>query len=217
MIRTTLIDATREGASTNGNPKWALLTTDGTYHTQADAACSYDVDNLRREAARTGDNTPGILVTLYTTKAGRVWGIDRGHTPATMVVTVKGGNGKRAPWDNGMSDGHPHFRVRFTVEERSWTIDYWGATTDTAETVAARPGDVVECVDSDANAGRESFRDFCDDLGYNEDSRKAHRTWVACKRVAARWDQLLGGWTIGRDNGGEIATHDGRVVIEHNA
>ena len=32
----------------------------------------------------------------------------------------------------------------------------------------------------DAQAGRESFEDFCSSFGYDEDSRKAEMTWRAC-------------------------------------
>lgn len=215
-IRTTLYGAERNGASVNGNPKWTLATADGVFHTQADAACSYDVDNLRREADHAKETgAEGINVTLYTTaRAGRVWRIDRGHTPDTLRVTVRDGNGKRAPWAPWDTDGsHPHFRVTFTCEDRRYTIDFWGSSASTAASEQAAAHGIVECVDNDANAGRESFRDFCDEHGYDEDSRKAHATWVACKRVAARWERLLGGRELARDESGELVPAPGGVAL----
>ena len=35
----------------------------------------------------------------------------------------------------------------------------------------------------DAQSGRESFADFCANLGYDEDSRKAEETWRACADI----------------------------------
>lgn len=42
----------------------------------------------------------------------------------------------------------------------------------------------------DADAGSQSFRDFCSDFGENEDSMTAHRTWKACKASAVKFRKL---------------------------
>lgn len=70
-VRTTLIGTRRLNCSSNGNPRFELITTDGRFTTQSDAACSYDVDNIAR---RIPDN--GLSVLLRTTPAGRVWSIE---------------------------------------------------------------------------------------------------------------------------------------------
>lgn len=72
-IATDLFSATRLTNSVNGNPRFDLHTSDGTYRTQSDASCSYDVDNITRTIPR-GETIP---VTLHTTPAGRVWNIER--------------------------------------------------------------------------------------------------------------------------------------------
>jgi hypothetical protein len=41
--------------------------------------------------------------------------------------------------------------------------------------------DVVECLLSDAQAGAQSFEDFCSDFGYDVNSREAERTHNACR------------------------------------
>ena len=43
----------------------------------------------------------------------------------------------------------------------------------------------------DAEAGAQSFEDFCADLGYDTDSRKAEKTWQACKVTAVGLSQLF--------------------------
>lgn len=70
-VETDLYGAERLPNSTNGNPRFTLLTGDGSYRTQADAACSYDVDNITRRIPDGGS----IRVQLRATPTGRVWDI----------------------------------------------------------------------------------------------------------------------------------------------
>lgn len=72
-IETTLFACKRTGASVNGNPKFELTTRHGTFKTQSDAACAYDVENIGRKIPSNGD---GLAVVLTMTKAERVWRID---------------------------------------------------------------------------------------------------------------------------------------------
>ncbi len=67
QVTTKLLGARRLGVSAYGNPTWTLDTEAGTFKTQADAACGYDVDNYARKAP--------IMVTLTMTASDRVYGI----------------------------------------------------------------------------------------------------------------------------------------------
>ncbi len=51
---------------------------------------------------------------------------------------------------------------------------------------------VLECLILDASAGLETFETFCDDMGYDEDSRKAYRIWEACRNTESKLRRLLG-------------------------
>jgi len=55
------------------------------------------------------------------------------------------------------------------------------------------PGTVLDSLVSDASVGGESFEDFCADLGYDTDSRKAHTTWEACRATVDQLTTFLGG------------------------
>jgi hypothetical protein len=65
-------------------------------------------------------------------------------------------------------------------------IGHNGAEPTTAE--------VVECLASDASLidNAPTFADFCAELGYDEDSRKAERTYGQCKRQAESFRRLMG-------------------------
>jgi hypothetical protein len=58
--------------------------------------------------------------------------------------------------------------------------------------VPPRLVEVLSCLVSDANTGRGSFEDYCNDFGVDPDSRKEHATWLACKQTATELDALLG-------------------------
>lgn len=52
--------------------------------------------------------------------------------------------------------------------------------------------EVLACLFDDAQAGSESFDDFCSNLGYDNDSLKALDTYRACMDTAQRLRRALG-------------------------
>lgn len=66
---------------------------------------------------------------------------------------------------------------------------------------APEVADVLECMASDSAAAGiatssgdapSDFADWCSEYGYDTDSRKAHRTYIICKRQAERLRKFLG-------------------------
>ena len=51
---------------------------------------------------------------------------------------------------------------------------------------------VLECLQSDARAGNQSFEYFCGDFGYDTDSRRAEATWKACRKTHKELTRLFG-------------------------
>jgi hypothetical protein len=86
-----------------------------------------------------------------------------------------------------------HFKVRLTRRvdgsRRQLTTVFSQGSAHTSE---PSPADVLSCLIGDAFYGRQSFDDFCSDLGYDNDSRRAERTWRACKATAPKVDRFLG-------------------------
>ena len=53
--------------------------------------------------------------------------------------------------------------------------------------------DFLGCIALDARcADGVSFQEYCDDIGDNNDSIKAYRTYLACKKMAEKLKLLLG-------------------------
>ena len=46
------------------------------------------------------------------------------------------------------------------------------------------------CFLGDAISGSQSFEVFCDEMGYDEDSRKAEKIWKACQEATQKADNL---------------------------
>lgn len=93
---------------------------------------------------------------------------------------------------DGVSTDMDHWKVRLTRPRRSMTILFsMGKGHNGAEPTAA---DVLDCLASDASSvDTNSFEDWCADLGYDVDSRKAERTYRECKRQAEKLSHFLGG------------------------
>ena len=54
--------------------------------------------------------------------------------------------------------------------------------------------EVLDCLASDASGvdGCRDFADWCNEYGYEVDSRKAEKTWQACRHQTTRLENFLG-------------------------
>lgn len=50
---------------------------------------------------------------------------------------------------------------------------------------------VLECLASDVSCSQGSFKEFCSGLGYNEDSRKAEKMFIACRNIKNKLSKIL--------------------------
>lgn len=80
-------------------------------------------------------------------------------------------------------------RLAIDRGKRPLTVAYRTGT-DIGENFTA--GDVLEAVLSDAKDGDLTFEEFCGEFDYDEDSRRAERTWQACQDVLGRLRTWLG-------------------------
>lgn len=88
-------------------------------------------------------------------------------------------------WHSGT---HP-YRVTLKYQRRQLTTSFFMGPANEEEPTAAS---VLHCLIGDVSAGELSFEEFCSDLGYEEDSRKAERIWKACAAMAPKVKRFLG-------------------------
>lgn len=99
--------------------------------------------------------------------------------------------GSSMPWDK-LDDWQKKatgYRCTLRYQGRRYTIDFFMGPAHTDEPDGAG---VLDCLLSDAQLGTEDFAEFCQNLGYDEDSRKAERMHKACEKTAAKLERLLG-------------------------
>lgn len=86
--------------------------------------------------------------------------------------------------------GARHFKVKLTMDGREMTVPRFSQ--GSAHKRPPTAADVLYCVISDANAGELSFEEFCADLGYDTDSRKAEQVWLSCREMVRPVREFLG-------------------------
>lgn len=60
-----------------------------------------------------------------------------------------------------------------------------------ARPVAPHPADALQCLLLDSSASEQTFASWCDELGYDSDSRKAYATYEACQQSADKLAKLF--------------------------
>jgi hypothetical protein len=79
--------------------------------------------------------------------------------------------------------------VTLTYARRKLETDYWMGTGLTGEPTAV---DVLGSLLLDASIGGQSFEDYCQEFGADEDSRSEYRAWEACRDIGPRLRKFLG-------------------------
>lgn len=109
------------------------------------------------------------------------------------TYTVQDGKRVTMTYDQvGVADGAPdwakqQWNITLRHGRKRMTFPYYGGG------MASDPSadDVVETLTLDGYALSVSFDDWCDEYGYDTDSRSAFQTYKACRRLGERFARLL--------------------------
>lgn len=85
-------------------------------------------------------------------------------------------------------DGARHWKFTIARGEQQHIGHY---SQGSAHTRAPDMLDVLECLLSDAQLAEYDFDEFCNEMGYDTDSRRAERVHRACKQTAAGMSRLF--------------------------
>lgn len=92
---------------------------------------------------------------------------------------------KRDEWQQNAND----WRITLSYKGRRHSFDFWqGVGIKNAPDAAG----VLECLLSDAQSAGDGFDEFCANMGYDSDSRKAERIYKACEKTHERLSVLFG-------------------------
>lgn len=99
------------------------------------------------------------------------------------------------------SDGWEATKFALTIKRSDGRVMRrvsWRQGTGVKTHPSESPADVMWALIHDARCGDTSFDEFCQELGYESDSRKAYGAWKACRRTRDRLTEFLGedGWNV---------------------
>lgn len=100
-----------------------------------------------------------------------------------ITSTIRYGNNVTEP-DEWQRKSNP-WTVTLRYQGRQFTFPFWSITEPSTFGAA-------HCILSDAIGDDPFFEAWADDYGYDTDSRKAERVWLAVRRNAKRTRTLLG-------------------------
>lgn len=91
---------------------------------------------------------------------------------------------KGFPFESKDINYHGHFKINLSTELGNESFDFYGSASDAGKHKTVMSEDellnALECIISDALSGIYSFEEFCAELGYDEDSRRAEKIHKAC-------------------------------------
>jgi hypothetical protein len=106
------------------------------------------------------------------------------------VKCVVVGDAKK-PWDkrNEWQRNANGFRVRMTAHGRRMELDFY-----MGQGIGREPNaeDVLECLQSDSRVMGQDFEEWCSDLGYDTDSRKAEQIYRETDKQTRRVFRFMG-------------------------
>lgn len=89
---------------------------------------------------------------------------------------------------------HNEFRVTVQTPRARTSFKFYGSHVDwQANKTDLQGNDLINafyCFISDAASGNESFDEFCGNMGYDTDSREAHKIYKACRRSLDNYNKI---------------------------
>lgn len=88
-------------------------------------------------------------------------------------IKIKLSNTKECPWKHAVGHNN-HYKITFKNFNGSYSHDFWQSIIASEEGTAPTAYDIIACLVWDTP---ESFEEFCCEMGYDPDSRRAEKIW----------------------------------------
>lgn len=109
------------------------------------------------------------------------------HVGTVSVSSEYLGN-KESSW----GDNWNNHKITIRHDGRSCSFDFWASIANPEVRTVSDLGNAVFCFLSDAESGKMDFSEFCNEFGYDEDSRRSEKTWNACKKSLSAAERVFG-------------------------
>ena len=110
-------------------------------------------------------------------------------TYKNFKITAEFGGLKFASWDE-YNDRHNKVTIKNLENGKRTSFDFWGSIKNPSLESDYDLLNAFYCFVSDALIGTYSFEDFCRNFGHDEDSRRAEKTWKACKKSLGKFERV---------------------------
>jgi hypothetical protein len=117
-----------------------------------------------------------------------------------LNLSVRKAIPQKAPlWTDNEKEYGIHYAVSLSnISGKHYDFDYWGSVKDKEDNKGATHYSILACLDTQL-AG-ESYEEFCDNYGYDTDSRRAMRTYKAVLKQIEGLKKVLTTEAIGELN-----------------
>lgn len=96
---------------------------------------------------------------------------------------------KAAPFDS--NNTNQNTIIVTNCDTRKWTMfDFWGSRVNPEINSRADAINAFECFLSDVDVGNMTFEEFCNEFGYDTNSRKAKKIHRLCQKSAKKFDRI---------------------------
>ncbi len=111
-----------------------------------------------------------------------------------LAITSTFKNSKLAPWDEKQQNYNNHVITVTNAEtKQKISFEFWGSIMNPEIKTENELLNAFYCFVSDAVSGNDTFENFCRELGYNEDSITAEKTWKTCKKSSEKLNKIYNG------------------------
>jgi hypothetical protein len=102
-------------------------------------------------------------------------------------VTTTLANSKKPEWSNG---NHNHYKVKIAKDRKSLSFDFFGSMADFEKGIHPTIKEALYCFALDCSLGKQSFKDFCADMGASTDSIHNLKMWRSCVKSAKNAERV---------------------------
>ena len=84
------------------------------------------------------------------------------------------------------------YKCKISYQKRSGVFEYTDSVVNTTEGREPEIKDVLYCLVMDYTSASETFQDFCDEFGYDNDSIKSLNIFKACQKNSQKMKRIFG-------------------------
>lgn len=94
-------------------------------------------------------------------------------------------------WKFGGNSNYHNHKVKITHNKKSFSFDFWGSIANPEISNDQENVFAFYCALSDGLSAVDSFENFCSELGYDTDSRKAEQIYKQCEKTLKKIERVF--------------------------